>query len=339
MNPIRIAIALLFSVVACRSHVVADDMARAASAFLDSLSPEQRAKATFEFKGDERGNWHFIPKPRNGLTIKEMKPAQRNLALSLLHSGLSDHGFGKATNIMSLELILKQMESGRGTIIRDPEVYYFSVFGKPEPAGTWGWRVEGHHLSANFTIVKGELLSGTPSFFGSNPAEVRQGARKGLRVLAEEEDLARALLKMLDADQRKAAIIEATAPRDILTVNKRKVTPLETVGVPAAKLTRAQTEQLQALVKAYVNRVRPEMAEADLKRIDQAGWDKLSFAWAGGAEKGQPHYYRVQGPTFLLEYDNTQNDANHIHSVWRDFDNDFGEDLLRRHYSETPHGK
>jgi hypothetical protein len=323
----------------CRGHVAGEEMAAAANKFLDSLQPEQRAKAAFDFKGDERANWFFVPKVRQGLTIKAMTPEQRKNAHALLRAGLSAHGYEKATNIMSLEPVLKELEAPGGAMVRDWELYYFSIFGKPEAAGTWGWRVEGHHLSANFTIVKGELFSGTPSFLGTNPAEVRKGSRKGLRVLAEDEDLGRALIKALTDEQRKTAIFDTTAPKEVITSNKRKVTPLDTVGLAQPKMTKEQAAQLMNLVKAYVNRLRGDLAEADLKKIGKAGWEKVYFAWAGGTEKGDPHYYRVQGPTFLIEYDNTQNDANHIHAVWRDFDNDFGEDLLRKHYAEVPHGK
>jgi hypothetical protein len=322
-----------------RAHVAGEEMAAAANKFLDSLTAEQRQKATFEFKNEERSNWFFIPKVRQGLTLKMMTPAQRTLAHAFLRSGLSAHGYEKATNIISLEPVLKELEGPNGAMVRDGELYYFSIFGKPEAAGTWGWRVEGHHLSINFTVVKGELFAGTPSFYGTNPAEIRQGPRKGLRILAEDEDLGRALVKALSDEQRKTAIFDATAPKDIITGNKRKVMPLETAGIAASKLSGQHKAQLQGLVKVYVSRLRGELAEADLKKIDKAGWDKVYFAWAGGTEKGDPHYYRVQGPTFLIEYDNTQNNANHVHAVWRDFDNDFGEDLLRKHYQETPHGK
>jgi len=314
-------------------------MAVAAHKFLDSLTPEQRAKTAFPFKSDERSNWFFIPKVREGLTLKAMTPAQRTLAHTLLRTGLSAQGYQKATNIISLEPVLKELEGAAGTMVRDSELYYVSIFGTPEAAGTWGWRVEGHHCSVNFTIVKGEVFSGTPSFFGTNPAEVRQGPRKGLRVLAEDEDLGRALVKSFSDEQRKVAVYDTTAPKEVITSNKRKVLPLETTGLITAKMTQEQAAQLQGLVKAYVNRLRGDLAEMDLKKIEKAGWDKTYFAWAGGLEKGDPHYYRVQGPTFLIEYDNTQNNANHVHAVWRDFDNDFGEDLLRKHYAEVPHDK
>jgi len=323
----------------CRAHIAGEEMAAAANKFLDSLTPEQRAKAAFPFKSDERSNWFFIPKVREGLTIKNMTMSQRALAHALLRSGLSAQGYQKATNIMSLEPVLKELEGTAGTMVRDSELYYVSIFGTPEAAGTWGWRVEGHHCSANFTIVKGEVFSGTPSFFGTNPAEVRQGPRKGLRVLAEDEDLGRTLIKSLSDEQRKIAVYDVTAPKEMITSNQRKVMPLETTGLSAAKMTKGQAGQLQAIVKAYVNRLRGDLAEADWKKIEKAGWDRTYFAWAGGLEKGDPHYYRVQGPTFLIEYDNTQNNANHIHAVWRDFDNDFGEDLLRKHYAEVPHEK
>jgi hypothetical protein len=312
-------------------------MAAVANRFLDSLDAAEKAKATFEFKGDERANWHYIPKERKGLPIKEMAPNQRRLAKALLATGLSQQGYSKATNIMTLEPVLYQMEGAARRFPRDPELYYFSIFGKPGPKATWGWRVEGHHVSANFTIVNGEFLAGTPSFFGANPAEIKEGPRKGLRVLAAEEDLGRQLVKSLTEDQKKAAIIQVTAPKEILTEAKRKVQPLETAGVEGANLTPDQSAMLLKLVREYVFRLRPELANADLKKIETAGVDKIRFAWAGGIERGEGHYYRVQGPTFLLEYDNTQNDNNHIHAVWRDFEDDFGEDLLLKHYQEGGH--
>ncbi len=340
MKPTLLVALLAFALAPIsRAHVAGEEMAAAANKFLESLRPEQRAKATFELKGDERLDWHFIPKVRKGLTLKDMSEAQRTLAHALLRSGLSAHGYAKTTNIISLEDILKVLEAGKGTMVRDHELYYFSIFGTPSATGTWGWRMEGHHYSQNFTVVKGELFSGTPSFMGTNPGEVRSGPRKGLRVLAEEEDLGRALVKSLNDEQRKAAIFDTKAPADIITVAKRKVTPLETAGIAAPKLDAAQTARLQALVKTYVGRLRGDLADADFAKIQKQGWEKVYFAWAGGLEKGEPHYYRVQGPTFLIEYDNTQNDANHVHAVWRDFDNDFGEDLLRKHYAEMPHGK
>jgi hypothetical protein len=257
--------------------------------------------------------------------------------MKLLRSGLSNHGYGTAMTVMSLETILKELEGPNSRMVRDPELYYISIFGKPDPKGTWGWRVEGHHLSVNFTIVKGEYVAGTPSFLGSNPAEVKEGPRKGLRALAEEEDTGRQLIKALTPEQREQAIFDKTAPKDIFTMAERRVKPLEQKGIAAAKLNGEQKHMLMQLIRAYVGRNRSELAKEDLRKIQEAGVDKIYFAWAGGTEKGDGHYYRVQGATFLLEYDNTQNNANHIHAVWRDFESDFGEDLLKKHYQETPH--
>jgi hypothetical protein len=322
-----------------RAHPVADDMAGAAKKFLAALSPELRAKAVYEIKDEERLNWAFIPKERKGLTLKEMSADQQSLALALLATGLSGHGYAKATNIMSLESILADLEGPSRRFPRDSQLYHFHVFGVPDPKGTWAWRAEGHHFSASFTIVKGELFASTPSFLGTNPAEVRKGPRTGLRVLAAEEDLGRKLIKSLNEEQRQEAVFATVALKEVVTEAKRKVEPLPEAGVAYGKLNAAQKAMLLELINEYVNRVRPELAKVDLARIEKAGTDKLRFAWAGGLERGEGHYYRVQGPTFLLEYDNTQNDNNHIHAVWRDFQNDFGEDLLRQHYRELPHGK
>src|SRR5215207_4772074 len=168
------------------------EMAAAATNFLAALNPEQQKKATYEFKHDERYNWHFVPRERKGLPLKEMAGEQRALAHALLSSGLSQRGFVSAVTIMSLEQILKELEKGSGPA-RDPEMYFFTVFGKPGAKETWGWRVEGHHLALNFTVVNGRAAAGGPSFFGTNPGVVRDGPRKGLRVLGAEEDLGRQL--------------------------------------------------------------------------------------------------------------------------------------------------
>jgi len=329
--------ALLFVAASVRAHPAAEEMAAAANKLLASFDAAQKTKAQFEFKADDRLDWHYIPKDRKGLTLREMSVEQRQLAHALLLTGFSPHGYAKATNVISLEPVLQELEGTGRTFPRDAGLYHVFIFGTPEPKGTWGWRFEGHHLSANFTIIKGEYFGSTPSFFGSNPAEIRQGPRKGMRALAGEEDRGRELIKSLDAEQRKAAIFDATAPKEIFTAAKRKVQALESAGIMAARLSPEQRGLLMKLIEEYVKRVRPELASEDLRKINQAGVEKIQFAWAGGIEKGEGHYYRVQGPTFLLEYDNTQNNNNHIHAVWRDFANDFGEDLLRKHYAERPH--
>jgi len=329
-------------------------MAGAAAKFLAALSPEQRQKATFAFtNSDERLHWHFIPTgpppsfPRNGLTIKEMTPAQRTLAHDLVKAGLSQRGYLTASSIMDLETVLGALEAEqraaaaqppRGTpIVRDPERYFFSVFGTPSPRESWGWRVEGHHISLNFTIVNGAMVSGAPAFFGSNPAEVRSGPKKGLRILGIEEDAARSLLESLDASQRAKAVIETTAPGDMLTMANVNITPLAPIGIMMDALNPAQRDLLMRLVDVYTGLMADDIAADRLARLRKAGVEKIGFAWAGETERGKKHYYRVQGPTFLVEYDNTQNDGNHIHSVWRDFEGDFGRDLLREHLKSVRH--
>jgi len=317
----------------------ADDMAHAAVAFWNSLTPEQQKTAHYDVKDEERFDWHFIPKPRKGLTIKAMDSAQRDLAYGLLSSGLSHRGFAQAVTIMSLDNVLKQIEPPGGKNVRDPELYYFTLFGQPGPKGAWGWRVEGHHLSLNFLIVDGKAIASAPAFFGANPAEVRETSRKGLRTLGAVEDLGRQLVKSLTPDQQKTAIIEAKSPREIITGNARKAMIEKPQGLLASDMTPQQQQTLTALIREYAQRHRAELAADDLQRIEQAGFAKIRFAWAGGTDPGQGHYYRIHGPTFLVEYDNTQNNANHIHSVWRDLQNDFGEDLLAKHYQESPHNQ
>src|SRR2546428_2587127 len=338
---------LLFSqlaVLSARAHsaadaqVVIEEMTAAANNLLATLSAEQAAKATYALNDNERFNWHFIPRERKGLPLKEMTPEQKHLAHALLSTALSHRGYLKASTIMSLEQVLRDIEQGRGPT-RDPELYFVTIFGKPDPRGTWGWRVEGHHLALNFMLVDGKEISVTPSFLGSNPGEIREGPRKGLRVLGAEEDLARQLVRSLNDEQKKVAIYTNSAPREIITGNDRKAKALTPMGISAAKLNKAQTELLWQVIKEYVYRDRPELADLDLKRIEKGGAKNLYFAWAGSIEPKEGHYYRVQGPTFLLEYDNTQNNANHIHAVWRDFEHDFGEDLLRQHYESAPHEK
>jgi len=311
----------------------AANMAQAALNFWVALTPEQQAKCTFPFDTDERFNWHFIPRTRKGLTWNDMTSAQQALAHAFLASGLSSRGYQQAEMIMSLDQVLKEMEQGRGPL-RDPNNYAFSVFGTPGEHATWGWRVEGHHLSLNFTIVDGKAIAAGPVFFGSNPAEVRQGPRKGLRVLAVEEDLGRQLVKSLNDGQRRQAIYNVKSPNEIITGNSRKANPGSPVGIAAGDMTPAQQKMLMMLVENYAYRLRPEVADQDLEKIDKAGFQNIHFAWAGGLEPGQGHYYRLHGPTFLVEFDNTQNNANHIHTVWRDSANDFGEDLLREHYDQ-----
>lgn len=312
-------------------------MRTAAEAFLSSLSADQRAKATFAFADEQRLDWHFIPRPRKGIPFKELDPAQRLLGGALMSAGLGQGGLIRAATIMSLDAILREVEQGKGPV-RDPELYFLSLFGDVRSQKPWGWRLEGHHVALNFTLLEGQPIASTPAFFGANPAEVLQGERKGLRALAPEEDLARLLIKSLDDKQRSAAVISASAPTDILSTNLRKAEPLKPAGLQAAKLGQKQQDILMTLLREYASRHAPDIATARLDRVRAAGLGSLFLAWAGGLEKGQPHYYRIQGPSFLIEYDNVQNNANHIHSVWRDFNADFGADLLALHYNKDHRG-
>lgn len=327
---------LLFSVAApLRAHDAGVEMAQAAKNLLSALSPEQQTKASFEFEDTERSNWHFIPRVRKGLPMKEMTYEQRLLAHALLATGLSHRGYSKAVSIMSLEAILAELEKGQaGKPVRDPEQYFVSIFGKPGAAGPWGWRLEGHHLALNFTVPAGEGAPAmTPSFFGTNPGEVRSGPREGTRVLAKEEDLARELAKSLTEEQRKVAIILTEAPKEIFNDPKR-VDPTKPEGLARTALTPDQQTLLTKLMKEYLFRCRPDVATEDWAKIEKAGLDTIHFAWAGSLEPREPHYYRVQGTSFVLEYDNTQNDANHVHTIWRDFAHDFGADLLGKHVAD-----
>ena len=325
--------------LAQRAPLAARRMAEAATAWLASLGSEQRAQASFPFSGDERYQWSYTPGGRNGLTLQAMTAAQRRAALRLFDAGLSARGAASAQEIIAHESILREterIEQRHSVDDRDPELYYFSVFGTPGGAEPWGWRANGHHLALSFTVVGDALVSPTPLFFGANPAEVQHGPAHGLRILAAEEDLARALLGSLAAEQTRLAIVDPVAPDDILTKNYRVVDPLAIPrGIAYAALSGVQRGQLVSLIRHYIERTANELSAQTWARIELAGLDEVTFAWAGAVERGQGHYYAVKGPTFLIEYDNTQNNANHIHSVWRDITQDWGEDVLAQHYARA----
>ena len=353
-NVMRLAVALALLSAALAGSMVASQraatsMAAATTALLDSLTPEQRQKMALPFESPDRTRWNFIPTSmfaRQGLPIKEMTEPQRKLAHALLKAALSERGYTTTVTIMNdLEAILRDTEAAAraargaapGGVGRDPELYFFTVFGKPGAKETWGWRVEGHHVSLHFTLANGNRVAAAPAFWGSNPAEVREGPKKGMRALDKEQDAARALIMALDDGQRKTAIFAETAPKDIVTGTRFPIEPLEPQGVAASAMTAKQRELLMQLIDVYTAQMATETAAERQAEINKAGTDKITFAWAGPVEPGQQHYYRVQGPTFLIEFDNTQNSGNHIHSVWRDFESDFGRDLLREHLAAVRH--
>ena len=311
----------------------AQEMTESAGRFLADLSPEHRTMAAMDFEDKERYNFHYIPRDRSGVPYRIMTSAQRKLAHAFLASGLSRQGMSKALEIMYLENVLFEISKSS---VRDSEAYYFTIFGEPSVSSAWGWRLEGHHLSLNFTLRDGKVVSTSPSFWGANPATVLDEPQKGMRVLKDEELMGRALLHSFD--QLHRVVIEAEAPPDIFTSNARRVDIGSPAGLSAADMSTEQKAAMMTLIELYAYRLRPELAAMELDKIRSADVDRIHFAWMGHKQPGKPHYYRIHGPSFLIEYDNTQNNANHIHTVWRDPAGDFGEkDPLAAHYQNAKH--
>jgi hypothetical protein len=310
-----------------------------ARTFLSTLNAGQRAAASFPFDDPERTRWAYVPQARAGIPLKDMDAAQRAAAFGLLGTGLSERGTRLARGVIELEGTLGALEGpvSRLWLRRDPELYFVTLFAGPGGPQPWGWRFEGHHLSVNVTDLgpHGQIVA--PLFVGANPARVPSGPRQGLRLLAAEEDLAFELLRMLDPQQRARATIAAQTFGDIVTRSDPTVQPMAFAGLPAAEMTIVQQRQLRRLLDVYAGRMADTAAHRQLQRIEDAGFERLHFAWAGAHQPRSPHYYRVHGPTVLVEYDNSQGGANHIHTVWRDLENDFGGDLLGRHYARQPH--
>jgi len=309
-------------------------MTKSATAWLGSLDDTQRTKALLAYDTPARRDWHFIPKAeRKGLQIKEMTEPQRKLALDLLRSGLSQIGYDKATRIMAVETLLKELEKGKtGTPLRDPERYYFTVFGKPSDSAKWGLSIEGHHMSFNFVVESNKVVSMTPNMYGANPAIMKgneiAGFKPGMRLLAKEESLAFDLLGGLTPEQRKKAVIAEEALKEVRTAGEPQPPTDAPSGITVADLNAEQRQVLQSLIAAYAGNFAEDLARERLTEIEKAGIEKVTFAWAGADKPGIGHYYRVQGPTFVIEFVNTQpdaagNPANHIHCTWRDVRGDF----------------
>jgi hypothetical protein len=323
-------------------------MVNSANRFLASLTTEQRTRATFAFDDDEERLYtHFIPPEtfeRNGVIINEMSAAQRAAAHDLLQSGLSQRGYMTVTEIMEAEGILQTLEGPDRQFARDGEAYYVTVFGTPSNDGSWGWRWEGHHLSLHYTIVDGNVTVSAPTFLSVSPAEIPEGPRRGMRALGRQEDAGRALLGSLTPQQRAIATFAEDAPGNILAGPVRgqsalapRVDPLSPAGIGASALDPVQRGLLMDIVDAYISVMSPDIAELRRAKIRQDGTENITFAWAGGTLRGEVSYFRVQGPTFLIEFDHTQNQPNHVHSAWRDFDGDFGRDLIVEHLEQQDH--
>lgn len=339
---------------------------------LDTLPADKTAVARFAFDGPERTEWSYFPKEMIGSTffglpLLELTPAQQHLIYEVLESGVSPYAFAKVHSIRALEPTLDSREGYTRSTLRDSLRYYLAIFGDPAAGGVWGWRFEGHHVSVSHTIADDEVLSSTPMFFGSNPGEIRRGNRGVLRPNGEEEDAGRTLVTGLDADRLATAMIDVTAPIDLLTANAWPVPEVARPGDPRHPIDRFQvslealddatkdnltldlsrpkgiaygdldTDQKRAfddLLDVYVSRLPDHLAESQAEQIDVAGREHIHFAWAGETTRLGPHYYRIQGPDLLIEYDCVQDDANHIHAVWRRPDTDFGGDPLRLHRSQ-----
>jgi hypothetical protein len=308
-----------------------NELIAAAQKFIESFDKENLSSIQFDFNDDERRDWDYVPRTRAGIPLRRLNTEQYSSFRKLLDASLSRKGVDKAEGVILLESVLYEL-SGNSSY-RDPGLYYISIFGRPDSIKPWGWRFEGHHLSLNFTFIKDSTIVSTPLFLGANPAEVKEGKHKGLRVLKPEEELARELVKSFDSQQLKKAVFDEDAPGEIITENEERVDPLNPKGINGSELNKKQQEILINLLKEYISNSNPELAEQKYSGIIKDIKD-IYFAWAGGFERGEEHYYRIQSSTFLIEYDNTQNNADHIHSVWRSFQNDFGNDLLKKHYKE-----
>ncbi len=326
----RIWILLLIPLIGHAQHHPVRD---AAVRFLETLNEELRTRAVYPYADAERLNWAFVPRARNGISFHDMNNQQANAAIALLEVSMSVQGFKKATGIIALEDILRQVEGrNKDDTYRDPLKYYFTIFGDPRSTEPWGWRIEGHHLSLNFTSINGEIQAATPTFMGANPATIPIGLDRGKQVLKLETDLGFLLVNSLSPTQLKKARFSDRAFPDIITGNNRHARQLEPAGISYGELDDHQKKILLNLLDVYVENYQLGFSKRLMEKIRQAGIENLSFAWAGSLQPGEGHYYRIQGPTLLIEYDNTQNNANHAHTVVRDLTNDFAEDILREHY-------
>lgn len=315
---------------------VAQDIAGTADAFISLLTKEQRNKVLYPFYTAERYSFNYVPlNDRKGISINELNPTQKASLMELLQTCLSKGTVKKVNDIMQLEIVLKELERrGADDSYRDPGKYFITIFGIPGAKNIWGWRFEGHHVAFNFSANKNELVAGTPGFLGSNPAIVDAGLQKNKEILKEETDKGFALLQALSATELKKAITDTIAPHEIITGASRHAIVHRPAGIRYNELSPSGQQLLLQLISLYVHRYTKLFADKMQKEIQAAGLENLWFSWAGSTERagGKPYYYRIQGPGFIIEYDNSQNKANHIHTVVRDLKNDFGGDMLLDHY-------
>ena len=305
-----------------------------ANAFIDSLTVEQKKKATFPFYGLTPHEWSFLPASTtfpNGIAVKDLDATQKDRLYELMQAYLSSTGYQKLRTIMDLENVLRELNPANPT--RIPENYFIAIYGVPDKNGTWGWSFQGHHVVLNFTVVN-DAIAFAPFFFGSNPAEIKDGPRKGTRPIADEEDLAFELMNAFSAEQKQRAVFQSASYAEIVTGSATQVAPLPAVGIAAKDLSNEQTAILKKLLSAILSSMPEKLAAMRMTKIQTEDFGGIRFGWAGVINKADPHYYRIQGKSFLVEFDNVS--GNHIHLVWRDFDGDFGRDLLLEHYKKSP---
>ena len=309
--------------------------AEKAAAFISSLTAEQRKKATFPFYGLTPHEWSFLPASTtlpDGIAVKDLDATQKDRLYDLMQAYLSGTGYQKTRTIMDLENVLRELSPGNSS--RIPENYFIAIYGVPAKDGAWGWSFQGHHVVLNFTVVN-DAVAFAPFFFGSDPAEVKEGSRKGTRPIREEEDIAFELLNALSTEQKRTAIFQSTSITEIVSGTATQVAPLPAVGIAARDLTNDQKALLKKLLSAILSSMPEKLAGMRMTKIQSEDFGAIRFGWAGKTNKADPHYYRIQGKSFLVEFDNVT--GNHIHLVWRDFEGDFGRDLLREHYKSSAH--
>jgi len=310
----------------------AQRIADTATRFLAILDESQRGKALIAFDAPNRLDWHYIPRSRQGLAFAEMTRPQADSAQALIASVLSERGLKAIENVQLCESVLR----GQQGSFRDPARYYLAVFGTPGRF-PWGWRLEGHHLSINVALPAMGHIAVTPFFVGAHPATIPNGPSQGLRPLGQQEDLARQLMASLSDQQRKTAIIADRAFGDIVAGPGREGDLGQPRGLELEALASGGRRLVEELIDRFVERLAPDLAAQQKKRVLEQELDRFRFAWAGALAPGEGHYFRVHGPATLIEHDNTQNSANHVHSVWRDLSTDFGKDALAEHYRQDKH--